>query len=81
MNYCAHFFVGKEFETLLEGTAYDLLKNDLSALKYNKYFLVEPGTNGHLNFSELKVGIKDSKEENVVEFTTLDCLNNNILAS
>lgn len=81
MNYCAHFFVGKEFETLLEGTAYDLLKNDLSALKYNKYFLVEPGTEGHPNFSELKVRVKDSKDEDVVEFTTLDCLNNNITLS
>ncbi len=81
MNYCVHFFVGKEFETLLEGIAYDLLKNDLSALKFNKYYLIESGVDGHLNYRELKVCVKDSKEEGNVEFTTIDCLNNNIALS
>ncbi len=81
MNYCAHFFVGKEFETLLEGITQDLLKNDLSALRFNKYYLVEQGAEGSLNYRKLDVCAKNCTDEKEVEFTTIDCLNNNIAFS
>ena len=77
MNYCVHFFIGKEFEILLEGVANDLLKNDLSALHFNKYFLVDGGEDGKLSFKELKVCVKGNSDERI-EFTAMDCLNNNI---
>ena len=78
MNYCVHLFVGKEFETLLEGVAQDLLKNDLSALKFNRYFLVEPGKGSGLNYRELKVGVKDGDS---IDFTLIDCLTDNVQLS